>query len=400
MRPRILLYVAFGLAIGFIAAAASANQSAQHTPEGDAQLVPTLRRGLNLSHWFAQARSAPGYSQEHLTAHTTASDVALIHRVGFEHVRTSVDPALLFTPANVEIVQRDRLQELERAIRMIIDADLAVVIDMHPTPDFKKALARDDSYVERFADFWRDLAGRFAGLPVERVVFEILNEPEFEDRYRWSGSQAKLRAGCRQAAPRPTAIVSGHRWARIEELLSLEPVRDANVIYNFHFYLPQIFTHQGAAWGRPFWRHLAAVPYPSSADNVAAVADGLSDDVSRLLVTRYGYEQWNGARIRAEIQQVAAWAKKRNVRVTCNEFGVYRRVAPASHRVRRIADGRTALEMHGIGGTMWDYAGDFGLVTKQSGQIVVNEPIVSALGLGSDATRGISPRISCGGGLP
>src|SRR5207245_1513924 len=145
----------------------------------------------------------------------------------------------------------------------------------------------------------RDLAGRFARLPVNRVIFEILNEPEFEDRYRWSGVQAKLLAGVRQATPRHTAIVSGHRSANIEELLSLEPVRDANVIYNFHFYLPQIFTHQGAAWGRPFWRHIAAVAYPSSADD----------------------------------------------------------------------------------------AGDFGLVTKQSGQIVVDEPIVSALGLGSDATR-------------
>jgi endoglucanase len=109
----------------------------------------------------------------------------------------------------------------------------------------------------------------------------------------------------------------------------------------------------------------------------------LADDVSRLLVTRYGYEQWNGARITAEIQQVAAWAKKRNVRVTCNEFGVYRRVAPAIDRVRWIADVRNALEMYDIGWTMWDYAGDFGLVTKQSGQIVVDEPIVAALGLGS-----------------
>jgi endoglucanase len=168
MRPRIVLSIAFGLAIGFVAAAASANQSAQHAPERDARLVPTLRRGLNLSHWFAQVRSAQGYSQEHLIAHTTASDIALFHRLGFDHVRLSIDPAMLFTPANVEIVQRDRLQELDRAIRMIIDADLAVVIDMHPTPDFKKVLERDDRHVERFVDFWRDLAGRFAALPGSR----------------------------------------------------------------------------------------------------------------------------------------------------------------------------------------------------------------------------------------
>jgi endoglucanase len=114
------------------------------------------------------------------------------------------------------------------------------------------------------------------------------------------------------------------------------------------------------------------------------VAGGLTDDVSKLLVTRYGYEQWSGARIRAEIAQIAAWAKKWDVRVMCNEFGVYRRVATASDRMRWIADVRTALELHGIGWTMWDYAGDFGLVTKQAGQVVVDDLIVSALGLGPD----------------
>src|SRR5215510_486095 len=360
-------------------------QQAGKVAEGDAQRVPMLRRGLNLSHWFAQARGAHGYSHEHLTAHMTSADVALIHRLGFDHVRLSVDPALLFTPENVEIVQRDRLPELDQAIRMIIDADLAVVIDMHPTPDFKKALGRDDGHVERFADFWRALAGRLAQLSVERVVFEILNEPQFEDRYRWSGVQAKLLAGIRQGAPQHTVIVSGHGWESIEELLSLDPVRDTKVIYNFHFYLPHIFTHQGAAWGRPLWRHLAGVPYPSSAENVAPLAGVLSDDVPKLLVIRYGYEQWSGVRIRAEIEQVAVWAKKQNVRVMCNEFGVYRRVATASDRLRWIADVRTALEIHGIGWTMWDYAGDFGLVTKQAGQIVVDAPLVSALGLRPEA---------------
>src|SRR5262249_30700871 len=134
---------------------------------------------------------------------------------------------------------------------------------------------------------------------------------------------------------------------------------------------------------RALWRHLAAVPYPSRPDNVAPIASGLSDNVSRLRMTRHGYEQWNQARIRAEIQQVADWATQRNVRVICNEFGVYRRAAPAIDRVRWIADVRTAFEMHGIGWTMWDYAGGFGLVDKQSGQIVVDEPHLSALGLRS-----------------
>jgi len=67
-----------GLALGALAGPLTAEaQHAGKVAEGDGQQVPTLRRGLNLSHWFAQAQSAQGYSAEHLTAHTTASDVGL-----------------------------------------------------------------------------------------------------------------------------------------------------------------------------------------------------------------------------------------------------------------------------------------------------------------------------------
>ena len=186
MGPLIVLAIALGLSIGFIAAAPSGTSSAQATSSDGAE-GPTLQRGLNLSHWFAQVRTTQGFSREHLTTYTTAADIALIRRLGFDHVRLSVDPATISAPGNVDIVQLDRLSELERAIRMIIDAGMAAVIDIHPTSDFKMALERDNDRVARFADFWHDLASRFATLPADRVVLEILNEPQFQDRYRWSG---------------------------------------------------------------------------------------------------------------------------------------------------------------------------------------------------------------------
>ena len=53
----------------------------------------------------------------------------------------------------------------------------------------------DDSAVQEFADFWRTLAKHYSTWDSERVFFEILNEPEFPDRYRWYGVQAKLAVG-------------------------------------------------------------------------------------------------------------------------------------------------------------------------------------------------------------
>jgi hypothetical protein len=86
-----------------------------------------------------------------------------------------------------------------------------------------------------------------------------------------------------------------------------------------------------------------------------------------------------------EIEQVAAWARKHNVRVMCNEFGVYRALADPGDRAKWISDVRVALERHRIGWTMWDYAGDFGLVSGQPGSRVVDASVLSALGLDRQA---------------
>lgn len=105
------------------------------------------------------------------------------------------------------------------------------------------------------------------------------------------------------------------------------------------------------------------------------------DDLTRLHLTRYGHERWSSERVGAEIGEAAAWAARHNVRIICTEFGVYRRWARPDDRARWIGDVRVALERHGMGWTMWDYAGDFGIVTKQADQIVTEGDIVRALGL-------------------
>src|SRR6266852_5566605 len=61
--------------------------------EVPASRLARLRHGINLSHWFAQSSD---YSRAHLESHTTAEDIALIRRIGFDHVRLTLEPAPLF----------------------------------------------------------------------------------------------------------------------------------------------------------------------------------------------------------------------------------------------------------------------------------------------------------------
>ena len=67
--------------------------------------------------------------------------------------------------------------------------------------------------------------------------------------------------------------------------------------------------------------------------------------------------------------------------VTCNEFGVYRKAANPQDRAAWISDVRGVLEKYGIGWTMWDYSGGFGVVTKVNGKAVPDDVTLRALGL-------------------
>jgi hypothetical protein len=62
----------------------------------------------------------------------------------------------------------------------------------------------------------------------------------------------------------------------------------------------------------------------------------------------------------------------------CNEFSVYRAYADPQDRATWIRDVRIARERHGIGRTMWDYSGSFGVVKKKEGRARPDELTVRA----------------------
>jgi len=336
-----------------------------------------LRRGINLSEWFAQVVPPATYNKEHYATHTTERDIALIAALGFDHVRLSVNPAPIFPGWGS---REEYFASLDAAVKLILDHGLAVVIDIHPESDFKARLS-DDGFVEQFTNFWRQLAQHYSSWDSERMFFEILNEPEASDRYRWFGIQAKLAGAIRESAPSHTIIAAGARWSADDELVFLEPLADGNVIYNFHFYEPHTFTHQGAGWGSPYWIWVKGLPYPSTVEAANRVAADVPDELGKMWVMRYGRDHWDAGRIEAEVNEVAEWAARRHLVVTCNEFGAYRRYMKPEDRARWIADVRTALERHGMGWTMWDYAGSFGVVTKTGGVATPDAVTVEALGL-------------------
>jgi aryl-phospho-beta-D-glucosidase BglC (GH1 family) len=361
----------FAIAPSFAQDTSLAHRRAQH-----------LRRGINLSEWFAQVYDPRGYTKEHFESWTTAADIVLIKQIGFDHVRLSVNPQPMFRRGQTDNIPAEYLQYLDNAVQMILAQNLAVIIDMHPDSDFKEKLLKDDSLVEQFEDYWRAIARHYANTNSGMVFFEILNEPEFHDRYRWEGVQSRLAMAIREGAPQHTIIAAGANWSSENELLFMEPLHDSNIIYNFHFYDPHIFSHQGATWSTNFQHYLSNLPYPSTPENVQVNAAQVPDAVNRLSVIQYGLDRWNRDRMDALIAQAVAWAKRWSVPLTCNEFGVYRRTADPQARARWLSDLHSVLEKYEIGWTMWDYSGGFAVVIKTKDQPAAPDEItIKALGL-------------------
>jgi hypothetical protein len=141
-------------------------------------------------------------------------------------------------------------------------------------------------------------------------------------------------------------------WNGPSTYRDLTPVDIGNVMYNFHFYEPLLFTHQGAPWmHEPEIR--AAYPYPA--------------DYGKGFTRKYGFVHsagvWNRDRFAAEIEPVARFGEKYGAPVICDEFGVYAPVA-IDLQVQWLSDLLAVLKDFGIGYSYWNYKNlDFGIVS-------------------------------------
>jgi endoglucanase len=353
----------------------AATSSAANVAARRAQL---LHRGVNASMWFAQASD---YSPARLRTYTTADDIALMHSMGFDHVRLSIDGDELLRNAPAGGLNAVFLAELDTAVNTMLKDDLRVIVDVHPSDEFKRQLRTGDAAVVRFCALWSALAAHYAQTDPDRLFFEALNEPEFDDTQQWTAVQTRAIAAIRLAAPHHTIIATSGRYSGLTDLLTLEPVADPNVIYTFHDYEPFAFTHQGATWTMEQVRPLRHVPYPSSPEDVAPAVSQEKQLIDQHWINSYGLDRWEAARIRSELSFAGKWAALHHVPVYCGEFGVYETFADPAMRAAWLRDTRTALEAEGIGWAVWDYQGSFAVVAKTNGKSVPIPAVATALGL-------------------
>ena len=340
-----------------------------------------LQHGVNLSHWYGQVYMSPGYTAEHYASYMQQSDLELIASMGFDHVRfpfaleqmVSGDPA---APLRSEFVDR-----VETEIERILALGLAVIVDPHPENEYKHGLAMSDIVATQFAAFWAALAARWSYLDPDRTVFEVLNEPGIEDASRWNAIQDEAFRKIRAAAPNHTVVLAGDQYSQVPELLRLEPAGTDNVIYNFHLYDPASFTHQGAHWAAPWVQWTRGLVYPPNRLNIRRLSEATTDSRALSELALYERTDWGPGAYGRLLGMAADWASAHGGPVICDEFGVYKEVAPRASRLEWLRDVTTAMRARGIGWTVWDYAGNFGVATGPRGGRQADRDVLAALGL-------------------
>ena len=371
----------------FIACRKHADTPSAPNPAFDKGLPVQLKKGINLSNWFNDYSDPSQFATRFTAAHFAA-----LKQLGFTYVRIPVGNTILFQPANPASLNAWNTGYIDSAIARANRAGLAVMINYHPlTEDYEKALYANPSKINELAAYWKAIAAYFKNYSAEQLFFEVYNEPHAaqiagapQNYTWWWPLQQKIIQAIRSTDNAHFIIAGNEGWNNIDYLSKSLPYPEPGIIYNFHFYEPFVFTHQGAEWvGYPFTL-LHDIPYPSSPENVKPLTDTATNADFKSLVEWYGSYRYNSDTLYKLIKVAADWAAKNNVPLICNEFGAYKNYAPAADRAQCIHDMRTALESFGIGWAMWECDEGFGLLYypgNDRNNFLVDDAIKNALGL-------------------
>ena len=353
-----------------------------------APVIDPLSKGVNLSNWFNDY-SDPGQFSNRFTI----SALQLIKANGFTYVRIPIGATILYDASNPSQLKTNNLLLVDAAINNCINAGLAVTINLHPGQnDTDSLLANNAAYADKIAAYWKAMAAYFKKYTADKFFFEVYNEPHAaaagltaQSFSWWQPVQEKMIAAIRHETTTHKIIVGGEGWNSIDGLKQLQVYTYSNLIYNFHFYDPFLFTHQGASWaGWPPAIAANNVPYPSNPTVVAPLIAGTSNIELKNALQWYGDQRYNIDSLDKWIKRAYDWGNSNNVKIIVNEFGSYSPYAPRQSRLNWIQDVHTVFEKYKIGWAMWECDEGFGFISYPSGNRnnpVVDNQVLQSLGL-------------------
>ena len=340
----------------------------------------------------------------------SARDLENLKNIGYDFIRVPIDPGVFIAP-QTERHRKKLYADVRTTIRMVLDAGLNIVVDLHTIPGEKDRPGAVETILQDEATFqhYSDMVARFAQrLEVEdhaRVALEIINEPIIDcdakegDSKQWPALIGKLHQAARKTAPTLPLVITGACWGDAGLLNDLPDSvkQDPNALFTFHSYAPFILTHQGAGWSGDFIVHVTGLPYPLERlgtqeleRRIEAIKAKMLRDGGMIrgpemvpyldeLIDEIGTPEKLKALMEKPFVQAAEFADANNIarnRIFLGEFGMIRQeydtdyVMPHEWRIDFMRDTAEMASDQGFGWAVWGYSGAFGMVEEFSGRPV------------------------------
>lgn len=336
-------------------------------------IFKNFHNGINIGGWLSQyeflAQQPPNGDnlKSHFDSFITENDIRQIAAWGFDHVRLPVSGYLLYD-READLVNKHILSYIERCINWCSKYHLNLVLDLHDlwgniygAMDKPMPLLTDHNLQNIYLHVWDDLSRYFKSSSKCILLFELLNEVSDSTGYLWNKLYKKAVHVIRRNNPVQPVLIGSNCQNNAAYLDRLDLVEDDNAFYNFHYYDPQVFTHQKAHFSDEMRDFNKTVTYP-----------GDISDFSEYLIRHPEYEmkyhlvatetQNDKALMDKLLQPAIDFVNYSGRELYCGEFGVIDS-APPDEAVKWMKDFLCIADLHHIGHCIWNYKSlDFGLL--------------------------------------
>ena len=201
---------------------------------------------------------------EHFETYITEEDIKYIASLGMDHIRLGFDQI---------VVESAPYEYRENIVALLKDFvgwcrkySLRPILNMHKALGNycdileESGLMQNEELQSRFVALWAMLEDEFAG--ENDVVFELLNEVVGATAEEWNVVAAKAIGAIRAKNRERLIIVGGVEWNNPYALPGVKIYDDENIIYTFHCYAPNEFTHQQGVLQPYCLYYNRKMPYP------------------------------------------------------------------------------------------------------------------------------------------
>ena len=290
---------------------------------------------------------------EHFATYITEEDVKYIASLGMDHVRLGFDQIVLEETPYVYC--EEIFSHIDDFIAWCKKYGLNIVLNMHKAIgnycDIKEdvELLDDEELQNRFISLWLAFEERYAN--DNSIAFELLNEVRNVDPEKWNILADKTIFSIRARNKDRKIIVGSTCWNSPDTLKHLKIYDDENIIYTFHFYSPQEFTHQRGVLQPVTLYYNRKMPYPCDIERYRDFQIVVHNDPSAYA----NYEKMDIAYMRDALQGAVDFVKAHPDKILwCGEFGTIRHV-DIQWRENWMRDVITILKENDIPYCVWNY---------------------------------------------